>query len=65
MHVKVDPDLCGACGVCEQMCPDVFALDGGLSCAEVLLDPIPEELEEDVRDAADECPAGAILITDE
>jgi ferredoxin len=29
---KVDPDLCTGCGICEDICPDVFEVaDDGLS----------------------------------
>jgi ferredoxin len=61
MKATVDPDLCTACGLCEEICPDVFEADDD-GIAQVKVDEIPEELEESVRDAADQCPVEAITI---
>ncbi|MEN6410883.1 MAG: ferredoxin [Anaerolineaceae bacterium] len=61
MKAIVDPDSCMGCGICEGICPDVFSL-GEKDYAVVLIDPIPANLEADVRDAADQCPEGAISI---
>ncbi|MEW6243167.1 MAG: ferredoxin [Bacillota bacterium] len=30
---KVDPDLCIACGLCEQICPDVFEMGDDVAYA--------------------------------
>jgi ferredoxin len=56
----VDADLCTACGLCADAVADVFRLDD--SVAEVVVDTIPEDLEDDVRDAALDCPASAIAV---
>lgn len=64
MRVRVNKDLCTACGVCEGLVPEVFSLENG-PVAEVLLDPVPEELEDLVREAAENCPDGAIEIEEE
>jgi len=61
MKAIVDKDLCTGCGLCEGTAPDVFSL-ANEPYAEVILDPIPEELWEDVRMAAEDCPEGAITI---
>ena len=61
MRVRVDPDTCMGCGICEGICPDVFSLSAQ-PYAEVLLDPVPEQYWIDVRDAADQCPEEAISI---
>jgi ferredoxin len=63
MKVIVDPDLCLGCGICEGICPDVFSL-GAEPHAVVLLDPVPAKFEVDVKDAAEQCPEEAILITE-
>lgn len=61
MKATVDTDLCISCGVCISICPDVFDWgDDGFS--HVIVDEIPEDLEDDVRDAAEQCPTDAILI---
>jgi ferredoxin len=57
MALKVDTDLCTGCGLCAQICPEVFEMgDDGYShvikgAAETL--PCVEE-------AIDQCPVGAI-----
>ncbi len=61
MKASVDKDLCTGCGLCEGTAPDVFSL-ANQPYAEVILDPIPEELAEDVRMAAEDCPEGAITV---
>ena len=61
MRTTVDPDLCIGCGICEGIVPEVFSLLNE-PYAEVLLDPVPEEYQEAVREAAEECPECAIAI---
>jgi ferredoxin len=61
MRVFVDPDICLGCGICEGIAPDVFSL-GTETYAVVQLDPVPENLWADVRDAAEQCPEEAIRI---
>ena len=61
MRVFVDADTCLGCGICEGIAPDVFTL-GSEPHATVLLDPVPENLWADVREAVDQCPEEAISI---
>jgi ferredoxin len=57
---KVDSDLCTGCGICEDICPDVFEVaDDGLSH---VIDPNACEDAGCCEEAADECPEGAITI---
>ncbi len=64
MKVKVNQDACIGCGACAAICPDHFELnDEGLSV--VTEETITKEKEDDVRDAVDSCPTGAIEITEE
>lgn len=61
MKVVVDANVCSGFGVCLDLCPEVFELhDDGY--AVVLVGEVPEEYEEAVRQAAEQCPAGAILL---
>jgi ferredoxin len=62
MKVEVTDD-CIACGLCIDTCPEVFEM--GDQYAEVIVDEVPEEAEETCRQAADECPAEAILIDED
>ncbi len=64
MRTTVDPDLCIGCGICEGIVPEVFSLLNE-PYAEVLLDPVPEEFHEAVREAAEECPESAIAVIEE
>jgi len=60
MKVKVDENLCTGCGLCVDVCPEVFEIGDDVSTAKV--DNIPSELEEKVREAAESCPVEAIII---
>ena len=57
---QIDPELCTGCGICEDICPDVFEVgDDGLSHV------IEAETYEDsdcYEEAAEECPEGAINL---
>jgi len=58
--VVVDKDLCIGCGACASIEPDVFEIeDDGLACA------IKDEINDDVKMAADSCPTDAIKIEEE
>ncbi|MGH8996973.1 MAG: ferredoxin [Acidimicrobiales bacterium] len=75
MKVWIDQDLCTGDGLCEEICPQVFTLlEDGLAYVKdgdrVLSDPggadgvapVPSELDESVREAAEECPGECIFI---
>jgi ferredoxin len=64
VKVTVDEDLCTACGLCVDTCPEVFDLGDDDDVAQVKVDVVPEELEELCEQAADECPSEAITIED-
>ena len=59
MKVSVT-DECIACEACVDICPEVFQM--GDEFAEVQVDVVPEEYEDDVLDAAEECPVEAIIV---
>jgi len=59
MIVRID-DTCTACGLCVDTCPEVFEM--GDDMAEVIAEVVPAEFEEDVQQAADECPVEAIIV---
>lgn len=70
MKVKVNKDACIGCGACAAICDEVFEInDEGLSEVKVEENKekeefvsVKEELQDEVRDAADSCPTGAIVI---
>jgi ferredoxin len=59
MKVRVE-DTCTACGLCVDTCPDVFEM--GEDIAQVIVEEVPEEHEDDVQQAADECPSESIIV---
>ena len=62
MKVKIDADLCTACGLCSDSVPEVFKL--GDEVAEVIKPEVPSKFEDAVRDAAADCPVEAIIVED-
>jgi ferredoxin len=61
MKPVVDPDLCIGCGLCEDICPEVFQLwDDGL--AHVIAENPDPELLADIQDAIASCPVEAISL---
>ena len=53
----VDKDLCVGCGLCTQVCPDVFEMnDDGTADVKAGADSSADC----IQDAADQCPVGAI-----
>ncbi len=56
---KVDLDLCIGCGVCPEVCPDIFEMqDDGL--AHVKQDA--DKNADCAQEAADSCPVDAIIV---
>jgi ferredoxin len=65
MKVKIDYDLCTDDGHCSELCPEIFHFDDHHNKIIVVENEVPEELEDLVRQAADECDTGAILIRED
>lgn len=60
MQVRVDPDLCIACGLCVSMCPDVFDWDDD-GKAETIVDEVPSDSEDCAEESVEVCPTDAII----
>jgi ferredoxin len=61
MKVRVDPDKCQGHARCYSLAPEVFDVDD-YGQASVIVDQVPEGLEEKVRLAVANCPEYAIEI---
>ncbi|MCB1486776.1 MAG: ferredoxin [Bauldia sp.] len=64
-HVRVDADACQGHGLCYFASDRLFVLDDSDGKARVLIDPLPEDLEDDALDAVETCPEQAITIVDD
>jgi ferredoxin len=62
MKATITPS-CTGCEECVQMVPEVFALTPDY-VAKVITPEVPEDFEDDVRDAAANCPAMAIKLSE-
>ena len=61
MKITVLKDACIGCGACQAIAPDVFEIeDDGLACAKT--ENFTDNNKEDVLDASESCPTGAIKI---
>ncbi len=60
MTVKIDEDACIGCGVCSDLCPDIFELVDDK--AKVKKQPENADEENCVNEAKDSCPTQAIIV---
>lgn len=61
MIAKLDKSGCIACGLCVDICPEVFRM-GDDDLAEVWVDEVPEELEANVMESLESCPVSVITV---
>lgn len=60
MKVSIDADLCTGCGLCTDSLPEVFEMKDDL--AVVIQADVPADKEDELQEAADDCPAEAIIV---
>jgi len=61
MKAKIERDGCISCGLCTEICPEVFRMaDDGL--AEVYVDEVPPESEDKAIEAQESCPVSVIAV---
>jgi ferredoxin len=64
VKVQINTDLCAGFGICVGIVPEVFQLhDDGY--ATVLVDDVAADFEDLVRRAASQCPAQAIVLSED
>ena len=63
-RIRIDADLCTGHYACIDACPDVFYIDERLGQAAIRIDALNQytRLEPHIREAADTCPSGAIIL---
>ncbi|GHS99043.1 ferredoxin [Synergistales bacterium] len=59
MKVSLDSKRCIGCGVCCQICPDIFRLNEASGVAEVSR---PETTEDTAKEAEGSCPVSCIIV---
>jgi ferredoxin len=57
MKIKVDEGKCIACGMCANMCPEVFEINSSGKCEVISQDDLPC-----AQNASKACPVEAISI---
>jgi ferredoxin len=62
MKVKIIDDECTGCEECVEAVPDVFEMTEDGELAKVKVETVPSELEDDVEQQAEDCPAEAIVV---
>ena len=61
MKAVVDKDLCIGCGLCADICEEIFSMDDdGLAIAKDM--EIPDRLIDEAHDARTSCPVDAITV---
>jgi ferredoxin len=62
MTATVKTGTCIGCGLCVDICPDMFAMDEETDVATTKALRVPAELKEKSREAATNCPVEAIVV---
>ena len=60
MNLSIDNAACVSCGMCAERLPAVFCIDRAARSAVLVRQPMPTE-QDDVLEAAEDCPVGAII----
>ena len=62
MKVSINKEDCVGCGLCVDDCPDVFEMQEDVAAVKV--EKVPENLVNAVKEAAENCPVDAIIISE-
>ena len=60
MKASVDPDVCIGCGLCAEICPEIFRMEDDKAVAYVYT--MPDKHLDSAKKAAADCPVDAIAI---
>jgi len=61
MKAVVDQDVCIGCGLCAQVAPEVYEMQGDKAVA--IGDEVAESKIEDAKNGAEQCPVNAITVS--
>jgi len=61
MKTRINKDACIGCGACNVIAEGIFEMDDD-GLAKATTSEVPEDQEENVKDASESCPTGAIEI---
>jgi len=62
MKVRIDENECTGCEECVEAAPSVFAMNDDGDLAVVKMAEVPADLEDEVKEVAEDCPAEAIIV---
>ena len=60
MNLSIDSTACVSCGMCAERLPALFRNDRSARSSSLVRQPVPME-QDDALEAAEDCPAGAII----
>jgi len=60
MRAIVDQVTCIGCGLCQEICPEIFEMDKDVAKVKVV--KVPPDTEALCREAMEGCPVGAISV---
>ena len=60
MKAIIDAEACVGCGLCANMCAEVYQMEDDKAI--IIGDSIPDEMQESAKEAASSCPVEAIKI---
>ena len=62
MKVSINKEDCVGCGLCVDDCPDVFEMQEDVAVVKV--EEVPKNLVNAVKEAAENCPVDAIVVSE-